>query len=687
MLIASEPDMEVVAEAGDGREAVNLCRDLTPDVAVVDITLPVMNGIQAIGQIRALSPTTRVLVLTGHEDPAFVRSVLAVGGAGYVVKRSAHVELLSAIRTVHRGGTFVDPSLGASLAGYEEPRGGGSGDRPNLSERERTVLVLLAQGHTNQEIADSLFLSVKTVETYRGRLGQKLGLKTRADLVRYALETGLLVASDRPTSGLRALTSAGSVGVPPTAPEADSGSSPIAANPSEVQTPNVRSSGRRRGTERGNATSMVRRSALENGIRVVTEELPGQRSVSIGILVDGGAADETSEEHGLAHLSEHLMFQGTGSRSAAEIARLMDSVAGQVGGFTSRDYTGYFATVLSDYAPHALDLLGDVLLNSAFPLDAVEREKASILSEIDGTKDAPGRRALELLKAKVWAGHPLALPVAGRPETVRGFTREDVIYFVHRNYLPDRIIVAAAGHVDHDDFLAQVRDAFWRCMGERPSRAPSPACFRSGIVAEAAPLSQAYFAIGLPAAAYGGDSRYAWHVVAQLLGGGISSRLFRRIREERGLVYDIGAEYHAYRDAGLLVVEGSASPANLPEVLALSLEELHRALGTDPDPVDEEELTRARIQIRGRHLIAGEDSSTRMSRLATQELYFGRQIPEAQVVAGIDGVDAAALRALAGPCEPALAVVGPEEALDRIAGRLRRSQCGEPPSTVERDLL
>ncbi|MBI2878940.1 MAG: response regulator transcription factor [Candidatus Rokubacteria bacterium] len=196
MLINAQPDMEVAGEAASGEEGLRLARELQPDVVLMDITMPGAGGIDATAEIRRACPRVRVLALTMHDDPAYLRSVLAAGGSGYVLKRAADTELLSAIRITHRGETYLAPSLAGAVV--QEVLGrkarGGRGEVPgdSLSEREREVLCLIAQGHTNQQVADRLCLSVKTVETYRARLMEKLGLKSRADLVRYALSTGLL---------------------------------------------------------------------------------------------------------------------------------------------------------------------------------------------------------------------------------------------------------------------------------------------------------------------------------------------------------------------------------------------------------------------------------------------------------------------------------------------------------------
>jgi predicted Zn-dependent peptidase len=411
---------------------------------------------------------------------------------------------------------------------------------------------------------------------------------------------------------------------------------------------------------------VVQKTVLENGIRVVTESMAGMRSVAIGILVEASPRNEDSGKNGLAHMAEHLMFQGTSSRDADQIARLMDRGGGSIGGFTARDYTCYFATVLDDYRTYAIDLLGDVLLNPIFPPQNLETGKMAILREMAMSQDNPFDRVHSLLKSYAWQGHALGYPIIGTPASVEELTREDVIYFVHKHYMPDRLIIAAAGSVEHDDFVAQVRDAFWRMLGRGALPDLNPPDFQGGAALEQMPVSQAYFCIGLQAPSYTHADRYALHILNTVLGSGSSSRLFRRIRGEHGWVYDIGSEYHAYRDAGMLVIEGSTAPQYLLQVLGHVRHELHSLL-TGEEALDDEELMEAKRQIRGQHLITSENTHTRMSRLATQELYFGRHIPSQEILAQIEAVDAKSLQRLAHENlvdalgDLTIAVVGPDE--------------------------
>ncbi len=425
---------------------------------------------------------------------------------------------------------------------------------------------------------------------------------------------------------------------------------------------------------------MYRRGQLENGIRIVTERLPSSRSVSLGVLIDAGPQDDPRALSGLAHLSEHSLFQGTSGRSAFEIARLMDVAGGQMGAFTTRDYTCFHANVLDEYLTYATELFGDMLLNSVFPEDNIEREKQALLREIGLNSDSPSERVHNQLKQEIWPNHPLGRVVHGDSEAVQRMTNDDVRAFVRRHYTPDRIIIAAAGNIEHEQVVEQIRDSFWRMNGRNAARSSRPCAFHSGVTIEESPVSQAYFSIGVQAPAYDAQDRYRLFLLNSVLGGGMSSRLYRKLREERGLVYGISSELHAYRDAGVWVIEGSTAPEHLMSVVALTVAEL-QMLAEFETPIDEEELWTARMQVRGQHLLSADSAHTRMSRLATQEFYFGRHLPESEVVREIEGVTFEDLRETClnrlrpAVSQLALSVVGPEasdcfsqESLEELLG-------------------
>lgn len=380
---------------------------------------------------------------------------------------------------------------------------------------------------------------------------------------------------------------------------------------------------------------MANFTSLENGIQVVTTPLQHTRAISLGIVVDASPRNEPEPKAGIAHLAEHMVFQGTGSRSAEAISLFMDRSGGSMGAFTTRDYTFFGATILDEYLPFALELLGDILLNAIFPLPQLEREKQAILAEIAHSQDEPQSFAQDYLKQNVWGNHPLGRPIAGTLQTVPNLTREDLIYFVGENYLPDRMIIAAAGNLNHDDFCAQTRDNFWRMIGKSSrARFQQPLTVQSGIYLYDKPLHQFYFCLGFPAPPYTSSKRLALHLLTKLIASGQSSRLFQLLRAQKGLVYYVDAEYHAYRDQGQFLIEGCCSPEVIDQVLKDITNEL-RSLQNGSRSISEEELHTARISLRSQFLLESEQTSVQMSRLATQTLYFGTSLASNDILNAI----------------------------------------------------
>jgi len=410
---------------------------------------------------------------------------------------------------------------------------------------------------------------------------------------------------------------------------------------------------------------MVEQSVLDNQIRVVTKRMEGVRSISLGFLMAAGPMDEPEDRSGIAHLTEHLMFNGTGRRDADEIARMMDTTGGQVNGFTSRDYTCFTTTVLDDYRTYLIDLMGDLLLNSQFAENAVHQEKETIDRELSAQLDRPDVCAHERLKAHVWQGHPLGRPIGGTIASVAGLQQRDVIDFHGRNYQPRRLIIAAAGNVNHQDLVSNAADAFWTMKdnGEIDARLPRPS-FHGGVTVKCTGASHVYFSIGLKSAPYTAIERYLIHLFVVILGGGLSSRLFRKLRQELGLVYEIHAEYQAYRDDGVIVIEGSTTPELLQTVLFQIFLEI-KGMALQMLPVSEEELWIAKMQLKGRHIIAQENSHTCMSSLATQAFYFNRFIDSEEILFQIQQVDLEGMNHITanilsdGLTDAAITLVGP----------------------------
>jgi predicted Zn-dependent peptidase len=410
---------------------------------------------------------------------------------------------------------------------------------------------------------------------------------------------------------------------------------------------------------------MVEQSVLDNRIRVVTNRMEGVRSISLGFLMAAGPMDEPEGRSGVAHLTEHLLFNGTARRDSDEIARMMDTTGGQVGGFTSRDYTCFTTTVLDDYRTYLIDLMGDILLNSRFADYAVHQEKETIIRELSAQLDRPDVCAHERLKSFIWQDHPMGRPIGGTISTVARLQPQDVVDFYRSSYQPHRLIVAAAGNVSHQDLVTNVSDAFWTMQDDAvQEEVPIPPTFRRGVTVECKGVSHVYFSIGLKAAPYAAEERYLIHLFTSILGGGMSSRLFRKLRQELGMVYEITAEYQAYRDDGVIVIEGSTAPELLHPVISQILLEV-KGMALQMLPILEEELWTAKMQLKGRHIIAQENSHTCMSSLATQAFYFNRFIDSEEILGQILDVDLESINKIAenvlsrGLTDSAIALVGP----------------------------
>jgi predicted Zn-dependent peptidase len=404
---------------------------------------------------------------------------------------------------------------------------------------------------------------------------------------------------------------------------------------------------------------MYAKTVLENGIRVVTESLPDVRSLTIGLIIDAGSKDETASNNGVAHCIEHLLFKGTSGRPAAELARMIDVAGGQLGAFTARDYTCLYTSVLDDYRTYALDIFGDVLLHSRFDTESLRQEQLVISHEIEAGEEKPDKLAQELLKFTVWNDHPLGQRIYGRKSALQLLDREAVLDFFNRHYRADRLIISAAGNVEHEDFVAQVWDALWSLPGSSPQSQTGTPEFTAAVTLRCRKSAHVYFSLGASALPYAHPNRYAVYVLNNLLGGAMSSRLYQQVRNEHGLVYDIASEYHPYRDAGMLVVEGFTTPENLLPVVQMTMSEIIDLVSNE---VSEEELWRAKERLRSEILLNAEGSSIRMSQLATQEYYFGRHLTTEEIVEGVRAVTAETVLAVANemfqPGRLALAGVG-----------------------------
>ncbi len=378
---------------------------------------------------------------------------------------------------------------------------------------------------------------------------------------------------------------------------------------------------------------MVRRSALPNGLRIVSEYMPGVPSVTVGIWVESGSRFEPRRLGGISHFLEHLLFKGTERRSAAQIAEEIDAVGGVLNAFTGKEYTCYYARVLAEHAALATDLLADLFLHSRFDPEEIDRERSVILQEISQSEDTPDDYIHDLFNLRYWPEHPLSFPVCGTSDTVQGLGRADFVDFLAARYRPDRLIIAAAGDITHDALERWAERAFGDLAGTAAvvdGPVPQPA---RGVFTVAKPLEQVHLCVGVPGVAQDADERYAAYLLNTALGGGMSSRLFQEIREKRGHAYSVYSFLSSFRDAGYLGIYVGTAAEWVGEVIAVIAGELRAAarVGLRAD-----ELARAKNQLKGNMLLGLETSDSRMSRVAKNEVYFKRDFPLAEVAARID---------------------------------------------------
>jgi len=387
-----------------------------------------------------------------------------------------------------------------------------------------------------------------------------------------------------------------------------------------------------------------RKDVLPNGVRLVTEAIPHVRSVAVGIWVETGSRAEPEERGGISHLIEHLVFKGTANRSAEEIASAIDSVGGQMDAFTAKEHTCFYVSVLDDHLALAVDLLTDILMHPLFAPSDIEKEKSVVLQEIKMVEDTADDLVHDLFAERVWAGHPLGRPILGRWDVVREFERAAILGHFEEEYAPQRIVVAAAGHLEH----AQLADLFAaRFNGfRRPvaSREMTPPTMHAGVHVVPKPLEQVHLVAGFPGIPETAPERYALYLLNDVLGGSMSSRLFQEVRERQGLAYSVHSGAQSYHDTGLFYIYAGTDAPNFSKVMTALMKEL-RAL--KKDGVRADELRRAKEHLKGSLMLSLESTSSRMNRVAKQELRFGEFFSLDEMLAAIDGVELQEVDALA----------------------------------------
>ena len=386
----------------------------------------------------------------------------------------------------------------------------------------------------------------------------------------------------------------------------------------------------------------IETTTLNNGIRVITEVMPHVRSVSVGFWIGTGSRRETAEENGISHFIEHMLFKGTATRSAEDIARSVDSIGGNLDAFTSKELVCYNTKVLDEHLPRSFDVLADLILRPAFRDEDIEKEKGVILEELKMDSDNPDYLVNEIFSSNFWRDNPLGKPILGTRETVKNFTGDMLRSYYRSVYAPENLTITAAGNLQHNRLVELVRQEFDALPRTAPVPVqPAPNTHARVNLRTKKELEQVHLIMGVPSYPVNHEKRFAAYILNTLLGGGMSSRLFQNIRERQGLAYSVYSDLGSYSDTGCLSVYAGTSLEAARNVVNSVLKEF-RSLKDDIVP--EEELRRAKDHLKGSLMLSLESTSSRMSNLARQEMYFRRFFTMDELVDRIEAVTADEVR-------------------------------------------
>jgi predicted Zn-dependent peptidase len=389
----------------------------------------------------------------------------------------------------------------------------------------------------------------------------------------------------------------------------------------------------------------IRRQKLPNGLTIITEQMQHIRSASIGIWLQTGSRDEDPEWNGISHFIEHMVFKGTKHRTAEEIAREVDSIGGNMDAFTAKECICFNVKVLDENIPTALDILSDLVLNPVFDATDIARERGVIMEEIKMDEDNPDYLVHEIFTQNFWKDHPLGKPILGTKETVKRFEREPIIDAYQHRFAPGNIIVSAAGHLDHDKFVELVINHFQHMKPmSNGFHSTQPKIVSRIVLRNKKALEQVQLCLGVPCHPIAHEKRHAGYILNTLLGGGMSSRLFQNIRERQGLAYSIYSDLNPYRDTGCMAVYAGTSLASAAKVVESVVSEFRKLKN---EAVTEDELRRAKAQLKGSLMLSLESSTARMSNLARQEMYFEHYYDLDELIAKIEAVTSEDLAKLA----------------------------------------
>lgn len=375
---------------------------------------------------------------------------------------------------------------------------------------------------------------------------------------------------------------------------------------------------------------------------VLTDDMPHLESASLGIWVKAGSRSETEAEHGISHMLEHMAFKGTTTRNAMEIASTIENVGGDLNAATSVEHTGYFARVLKEDVALSADILSDILQNSQFEQHELDREQQVIVQEIGAARDNPDDHVFDLFQQAAYPDQAIGRTILGTVESVNSFGPDSIRAYMERNYVGDHMVLCAAGNVDHDELVDIANDRF-HDLKTTGAPAPEKAAYVGGEQRLVSDHEQAHIVLGMEGRAYNSDGFYAVQILASILGGGMSSRLFQEVREKRGLCYSVYAFHWAFADSGIFGVAASTGEDEVTDLLPVVLDELRKATET----ISDEEVIRVRNQIRAGLLMSLESPSSRAGQLARQQILWGRTIPLQETVDRINRITADRVKQIA----------------------------------------
>ncbi|MCR4440914.1 MAG: pitrilysin family protein [Peptococcaceae bacterium] len=402
---------------------------------------------------------------------------------------------------------------------------------------------------------------------------------------------------------------------------------------------------------------------LPNGVRIVSEKVPGVRSVALGIWIGAGSRHENESNSGISHFIEHLMFKGTERRTAAEIAESLDAVGGQLNAFTTKEYTCYYAKTMDEHFDLALDVLTDMFFNSKFSEQAIDKERGVIEEEIKMYEDTPDELIHDLFMQTVWPEHPLGKPILGNVDSLQAIDRDSIISYLESNYLPGNLVIAAAGNIDHREVQEKI-GPFFEGMKEKrkPFLTSPPGPAVSNVTNLTRETGQVQICLGTEGIPHSDERLYCVYVLNSILGGGLSSRLVQAIREERGLAYSVYTYHTAFCDTGLFTFYAGTSPAKHDEVIQLLAEEIKRVV---KEGITQKELERTKEQIKGSLYLGLESVSGRMTRLGRTELCLNRVVTPEEVVSKVQALTLERVHSVAqelfGNRDFSLSTIGPLE--------------------------